>query len=236
MKRCPQCDLVYENDNDFCASDGTRLVEEKFTLPSSESDFEAETIIRREPIVVDLSTPAVKDTNYQAAPPVVESVIVREVPSKSNSRSAAVYLALGLVLGGILVLTTLLLARNFYADNPANDNSREIAVNVSEAKPKNSLTATENRNENKGNLTETASLKHDQPTSASGIEFNGRVIAINARVRSAASKSAAQIDVLPLNDRINIERRENENSPWFYVTCEHGTDGWMHGDTIEFTQ
>ncbi len=45
-----------------------------------------------------------------------------------------------------------------------------------------------------------------------------------------------EIDVLPVDDRITIERRENEKSPWYYVTCEHGASGWMHGNTIEFTQ
>jgi hypothetical protein len=39
-----------------------------------------------------------------------------------------------------------------------------------------------------------------------------------------------------MNDRIDIIRRENENSPWYQIECEHGTGGWMHGDTIEFTQ
>ena len=67
-------------------------------------------------------------------------------------------------------------------------------------------------------------------------KFNGRVIMLNAYVRSAPSKSANKVDILPMDDRINIERRENANSPWYYVTCEHGTSGWMHGDTIEFTQ
>jgi len=98
------------------------------------------------------------------------------------------------------------------------------------------LPSAENRNENKSSLTEAASLKHAQPTAADAEEFNGRVIARNAYVRASPSKSAAQIDVLPLNDRINIERREDESSPWFYVSCEHGTKGWMHGDTIEFTR
>lgn len=235
MKRCPQCNSVFKNDVDYCAKDGAALVDENFSLPSADNDFEAETIIRREPIVVNLSPEnSAPVENYQTAP-VVENVIIREVPAKSSSRNAAVYLVFGLILGGILVLGTLLIARNYYSNETTNDNSKQIAVNISATTPKTSPAA-ENRNENKNNLTETASLKHAQPTAASDEDFNGRVIALNARVRASASKNAAQIDILPSNDRINIERREDESSPWFYVSCEHDTSGWMHGDTIEFTR
>ena len=55
MKRCPQCNKVYENDVSYCLDDGSGLVTETFVLPSEGSDFEAETIIRHDPIVVDLS-------------------------------------------------------------------------------------------------------------------------------------------------------------------------------------
>ena len=71
--------------------------------------------------------------------------------------------------------------------------------------------------------------------SKSDEDFNGRVIVENANVRSAPSASASQVDILPDGDRITIERRENATSPWYYVTCEHGISGWMHGNTIEFT-
>ena len=66
-------------------------------------------------------------------------------------------------------------------------------------------------------------------------DFNGRVIAQNAYVRAAPRSSSNQVDILPVDDRIEIERRENADSPWYYVTCEHGIGGWMHGNTIEFT-
>jgi hypothetical protein len=81
----------------------------------------------------------------------------------------------------------------------------------------------------------TASAKHEKRTDASNDEFNGRVISKNAYVRSSPSRNSKEIDILPVDDRLNVEERENENSPWFHVTCEHGTSGWMHGNTIEFT-
>jgi len=244
MKRCPQCSTVFENENAYCLNDGTPLIDENFSLPSSGNDFEDETVIRREPIVVDLAeqnhAPR-ENLNRQIQPPPIENVVVR-VPAKSNSKNAAVYLALGLLLGGVLVLGTLILARSFYSGGnaAANANSKQISVNVSEPnlKAKSSNSTLENRAENKNvSVTPTMTIGiHDQRTDADDEEFNGRVIAQNAYVRASPSKSATQIDVLPLDDRINIDRRENESSPWFYVTCEHGASGWMHGDTIEYTK
>ena len=237
MKRCPQCSKVFENETAYCSNDGTPLVEENFSLPSD--DFEDATIIRREPIIVDLSQPkaAAYEIVNQPIPAATPENIIVKVPAKNNSRNSAVYLALGLLLGGILVLATLILARNFYS-NDANDNSKQIAVNVSaqNAKPKTPPPENKISAENKNAVDLTANAKHEQPTLSDEEDFNGRVIARNAFVRASPAKNAAQTDVLPLGDRITIERRENESSPWFYVSCEHGTSGWMHGDTIEYTR
>ncbi len=234
MKRCPQCSRVFENDTAFCPHDGEALVAENFSLPSNEKDFEAETIVRREPIVVDLSEQNAAPNENTIEPTPVENIVVKA--PKNNSKNAAIYLALGLLLGGILVLATLILARSFYSNDVGDDNSKQIAVNISAQNAKPKTSPPENRNiENKNSIDLSANAKHDARTAATDEEFNGRVIALNAFVRASPSKGAAQTEVLPLNDRINIERRENENSPWFYVTCEHGTSGWMHGDTIEYT-
>lgn len=246
MKRCPQCNRVFENDSAFCPHDAAALVAENFSLPSAtEPDFEDATVIRREPIIVDLSkqkTVAYKPVEQPIPPSTPENLVV-EIPSKNNSKNAAIYLALGLLLGGILVLATLIFARGYYSGNDAeNGAAQQIAVNVAaqNTAPKNA--ALGNRAENNANLLNknvldlTANAKHDGQTATDDEEFNGRVIARNAYVRASASKSGAQTDVLPLDDRINIERRENESSPWFYVSCEHGTSGWMHGDTIEYVR
>lgn len=243
MKRCPQCSRVFANDTAFCPHDAARLVEENFSLPSIDGDFEDDTVVRRQPIVVDLSkgnAPALENIRQAPPPSTADNIVVR-VPAKSNSKSAAIYLALGLLLGGILVLTTLIFARGFFS-NGDGGNSKQIAVNVSTQNANARNSAPANRIEtnanppNKNAIDLSANAKHDERTTAADGEFNGRVIALNAYVRASPSKSAAQTDVLPLDDRINIERRENESSPWFYVTCEHGTSGWMHGDTIEYTR
>ena len=221
MKRCPQCNSVYGDENLYCLNDGTDLVEETFVLPSEANDFEAETIIRNNPVVVDLSDRKTEPIVYQNPP--VETIVVKQ-PAKS--RNAAIFLVVGLLLGGGLVLATLLLARTFYQ---TGDNKTVKVNKVSNKAETNSPTPTPLD-------IDKLAQKHETRTSANDEDFNGRVIALNVFVRASASRNSDEIDVLPIDDRLNIEKREDESSPWFHVTCEHGTSGWMHGNTIEFTR
>ncbi len=226
MKKCPQCNTVYENETVYCLNDGTPLVEDTFSMPS-EDYIEEETVIRREPIIVDFGakeeTP--REPIYQVPP--AENVIF--VPAKpANSRNYVLFLLVGLLLGGGLVLATLLLSKTFNQ----NENVNSVKMNQTEKSVK-TVSATENKN---ATVVQTISDKHEKTTSASDEEFNGRVIALKARVRSSPSAEAPVVDALPINDRLNIIERENPNSPWYRVECEHGTTGWMHGNTIKFTR
>lgn len=227
MKRCPQCNSVYEDEVRFCSNDGAGLVKETFALPSEANDFEAETIVRHAPVVVDLSAGQIPPEPIIRQNPPVETVII-EKPVKR--RNPAIFLVLGLILGGGLVLATLLLARSFYQ----NDISNKVKITQTSDTNSNETVKTL-PNETPINIKE-LTQKHETRTNADDDEFNGRVIASNAYIRASPSRNADKVDVLPIDDRINIERRENENSPWYYVTCEHGASGWMHGNTIEFTQ
>lgn len=221
MKRCPQCNTVFSDENIYCLNDGTVLVEENFALLSEADDFEAETIIRNDPVVIDLSDRKTEPIIQRTTP--VETIVVKQ-PAKS--RNAAIFLVLGLILGGGLVLATLLLARTFYQ---TGDNKTVKVNKVSNKAETSSPTPTPLD-------IDKMSQKHATRTNADDEDFNGRVIAINAFVRASASRNSDEIDVLPIDDRLNIEKREDESSPWFYVTCEHGTSGWMHGNTIEYTR
>ncbi len=225
MKKCPQCNSVYGDENIYCLNDGTVLVEENFALPSEADDFEAETIIRHDPVVVDLSNKKTEPIIHPTLP--VETIVVKQ-PVKS--RNSLIFLVLGLILGGGLVLATLLLAQSFYQ----KDSTTKVKVNQS---------ANLNSNKEVTNSPtptpldiEKLSQKHANRTSVDDEDFNGRVIALNAYVRASPSRNSDEIDVLPIDDRLNIEKREDESSPWYYVTCEHGTSGWMHGNTIEYTR
>lgn len=234
MKKCPQCNNVYTDDTQYCLSDGAVLVEENLPLPSEAAYDEEETIIRHDPIVVDFSPPN-EASNYQTAPPNQPTIIIER---PRNTGKYLLFLIVGLFLGGGLVLATLLVARNYNQnDNAANlkTNKNQTERVVVSNKNSNSQTTNANLAQNIANTIESNKL-HDEQTIADDSEFNGRVITRNAYVRAAPSKSASEVSILPQDDRLKIGERENPNSPWYQVTCEHGVSGWMHGDTIEFTE
>jgi hypothetical protein len=200
-------------------------------MPSESSpvDDEEITVIHHEPITIDIPNPNPPPTeqfNYQTPPPPAETVIPVIVEKPRNTGKYLLFLALGLILGGGLVLAAVLFGVYLYQNKPAqteNTANRNAPTNSAQT-PKITPTPTP----------VTASAKHEKPTDAPDDDFNGRVITLNAYVRSQPSRNSKEIDVLPINDRLNIEEREDENSPWFRVTCEHGTSGWMHGNTIEY--
>ncbi|CAN5774330.1 hypothetical protein BH20ACI4_BH20ACI4_32190 [soil metagenome] len=232
MKVCPQCRSVFGDDFVFCSSDGTVLVEENLLLPTESDDAEAETVIRRrEPIIVDFNAPPETQTetvemNYAVPPPSSQPIIVE----KTNSKFYALFLLVGLLLGGGLVLATLLAAGIINRPTVAN-------VAVQTQTNENKSQKPENKNDKSDTeIDKLADELHQKRDAGKPDEdFNGRVIAQNAYVRSAPRSSSDQVDILPVDDRIEIESRENGSSPWYFVTCEHGIGGWMHGNTIEFT-
>lgn len=234
MKRCPQCNNLYPDETQYCLSDGEPLISERLPLPSELSaDDEEVTIIRHEPIVVDLAAgnePITEVLPYQIQPP-VETIRVK---TKSNFGKYLAFMIIGLLLGGGLVLATLFFARNFYQNNDAgntrtvsnaNSNSNQTRSGI---EPKNTDSPTPSPTP--------VNPEHQERTSDSDDEFNGRVITPNAYVRSSPSRTSPELDVLPIDDRLTITARDNPNSPWFHVVCEHGTSGWMHGNTIEYTR
>ncbi|MCD9186576.1 MAG: SH3 domain-containing protein [Pyrinomonadaceae bacterium] len=228
MKKCPQCSKVFDDSLSFCTVDGTPLVAENFVPPSEFiPDDEEETIIHRDPIVVDFSAPPPTTEQFNFPTPPQEIVTPVVVERRSNFWKYLLFMLVGLIFGGSLVLAALFLSGKL---SPANNS--QVAV-------KNTANNAENRPQKSPTATPTPfplNSEHLTHTDEDDEEFNGRVIASSAFVRSAPSKDAAQSDLLPKDDRLKIEKRANENSPWYNVSCEHGTKGWMHGDTIEFTK
>jgi hypothetical protein len=238
MKKCPQCNTVYDDSVAFCLNDGTALIDESATLHSATDADEPETIIRNEPIVIDFTESAEPTpvTNHPVIP--AENIVVVPADTTAINRNYAVFLILGLVIGGGLVLATLWFSKNLY--QAENANSDKININYNQAAkneplkietPKPTIEA-----QNNNVAIETTSNKHSEANESFTGTANGRVIALNARVRLAPDKDAPVVDTLPMDDRIEIIRRQNPNSPWYQIECEHGTTGWMHGDTIEFTR
>jgi hypothetical protein len=235
MKRCPQCNSVFDDALIYCTNDGTPLIEENFVLPSESSpnDDEEITVIHHDPITVDIpaqtsnqNPPAPTEAfTYQTPPQTNVVPVVIEKPRSSWKN--LLFLLIGLILGGVLVLAAVVVGLFLYqskqtpAANAANRNSPVNSAPTAKSSPSPSPVQ--------------PSTKHEKRTAKPDDEFNGRVITANAYVRFLPNKNSTQIDVLPVDDRLNIEERASENSPWYHVTCEHGTTGWMHGNTIEFT-
>jgi hypothetical protein len=241
MKRCPQCQNLYPDETQYCLGDGQLLISERLPLPSELSavDEEEVTVIRHDPIVVDLSAanapniPPQQPPTYQIPPPAVAAERIT-VKTKSNFGKYLVFLIIGLLLGGGLVLATLYLSRGgFFQNSDAGGDKAASGANSAQptrtsAEPKSS--------DSPANKQLAADPEHQKRTSVSDDEFNGRVITLNAYIRSSPSRSSPEIDILPIDDRLTITSRNDPNSPWFHVVCEHGTSGWMHGNTIEYTR
>jgi hypothetical protein len=223
MKKCPQCNTVYANETIYCLNDGTLLIEENFSLPSAavamNLEDEAETILRHEPMVIDFAqNTSPNEPNPNQTPPNVSDM----PPQKSsNIGKYAIFLMLGLLIGGGLVVGAIFLSKGLFQNSNINANRNVATVNTKTVKTPDSNLANRHLAANK-------IVDED--------ELNGRVIAVNAYLRAAAGKDSAIVDTLPMDDRLKIGDRENENSPWYQITCEHGTSGWMHGNMIEFTK
>jgi hypothetical protein len=230
MKRCPQCNSVFDDSLVYCTNDGTPLDQETFVLPSENmpaAEEEEITVIHHDPITVDIpnsTPPAAPTEQFTYQTPNGETVIPVVIEKRRSTGKYLLFLVLGLILGGGLVLAAVLFA--IFLSQRSDQSPIANTTNQNSAPPTNRTPPTP--------TPVTASAKHEKRTDAPDDEFNGRVISKNAYVRSSPNRKAKQVDILPVDDRLEIEDRENATSPWFRVTCEHGTTGWMHGNTIEY--
>jgi hypothetical protein len=205
MKRCPQCNSVFNDTQDFCTSDGSTLVEEHFVLPSeaSPADTEEETVVHHEPIRIEIPNTALPAETPENQLPPTARVVPVIIEKKRSPVNYFFVLMIGLILGGALVLgiLALLLFQN------RNSTSERPVENV-----------------------QISSGKHtERNTTRKDAEFNGFVLSESANLRSAPG--SAVLDSLPKNDRLEILERDDA---WYRVVCEHGVAGWMHGNTIRF--
>lgn len=223
MKRCPQCQNMFDDENSFCLNDGAVLIPD---LPQTIAY--SPPIIQHQPsFVVDLSPKSEIPTQFTPIPP----FSMPNQTAKKSSGNYAVPLVIGLLLGGVVA------AAAFFIIKSLDEKSVAVAVNSNASRnetSKNSSVNEENdnskRNEKSTNTNFAGNVREENE------KYNGRVIMINAYIRSAPDVYANELETIPLDERINIGKRESPNSPWYRVTCQHGTSGWMHGNTIEFTK
>ncbi len=169
MKRCPQCNSVFDDSLVYCTNDGTPLIQETFVLPSeaSQMDAEEETIIHHAPVNINIPRPPAPTEafNYQIPPTSNIVPVINQKPRSSWKN--LLFLVIGLLLGGGLVLGAVVLGLFLYQSKPAptaNTATRNSAITPAQ-NAKNTPTATPL----------TASAKHENRTDRSDDEFNGRV-------------------------------------------------------------
>ncbi len=228
MKKCPQCHNSYNDENIYCLNDGAILIDE---LPSTITFNYPNNPLPNPAFVVDISPKDETPTLIAPFPPRVQIA-----STKSESKNYVVLLLIGLLAGGGLVLGTFFLTKSF------GERKTEVATNANSAKSK------VNSNDEKSSATNadiTSGYNNVITNSANSTEeakpkkkgnYNGRVIMINAYLRSAPSDYATEVEVLPMDSFVKVGKRAAPNSPWYRVTSESGTNGWMHGNTIEFTR
>ena len=159
------------------------------------------------------------------------------------------------LIGGLLVLATIV-AMNYMkpdtvavlANIPVNAPSIRNS-NIVNSKPENTNETTANYEGIPTSAKKSEKTKTNQQVEAEKNEeisssdsraklkkkrFNGRVIMMNAIVRSSPSMYAPEVYVISYDEPIKIGKSAGGNNPWFRVRTESGATGWMHGNTIEF--
>ena len=236
MKRCPKCDSIFEGEKRFCPEDGTALIEELTEIPSDypaelDEDGEFKTVVRSRPINYDIPDFPADQPQHHEAPPkeVVEAMAEPSPPPptpKKSRRGLKIALALFAILfvGGALILGVAA-GGYFYLQRQA-----EIA------KAEKELAEREEAEKRESEAKDVTRDHTKRNSLADESKLNGKVIRAMVNVRSKPSRSSKRVDTIPRNDRLNIIRRESPTSPWYEIECEHGTKGWMHGNTIAFTR
>lgn len=229
MKRCPQCNSVFEDEKAFCTEDGTALVVETFSLPSDfvpedNDDDEQETILRYKPEGFEISNPSIPE--QPEVNPYAPSHANTPEPQKPN-RGCFKYgliLGIGSIIGGGLVLAMLGIGYvylNSQTNGNGNANRKRTIESTPTEKPKPTPQSEKSHTKRNKNADEQ--------------KLNGRVIKSRAILRSSPDSGAKRVDRLPRNDRLEIIKRKSKTSKWYQVECEHGSRGWVDGYSIEFT-
>ncbi len=244
MKRCPQCNTVFEDEMTYCKEDGTPLVNDSMSLPSDfvpedHDDDEQETVLRHTPINFDISNPSVPPNQPQTSQSMPQQPQVNPyapnhgnsippTPPKSNRGCLkySLFLFIGLLLGGGAVLV--IMGVGFVYMNVSSNNNRPPKIEKVEKR--------KSENNSNRNTRRRSSKKHSEPnTEVDDSKLNGRIIRNRASLKSTPRYRSRTIDRLPKNDRIEIIRRRTPTSSWYEVRCEHGSRGWISGYAIEFT-
>lgn len=256
MKRCPRCNQTFDDATDFCVDDGA-LLEPVSTGEKSPSRI----VVSLEEQQLSGETP----TQHTHTSIPQQASNPQTTPNNSNLLYAVIggLVAVILIGGAYLFLFWPREKENEKARiEPSNISTNSNQANISnngnnatggerDHTATNSGVDPMNANVSRqSTISEKKNTKKDGETPQSDQKAiplakgynawckscNGRVIMMNAIVRSSPSVDAPGISVISFNEPIKIGRSAGGNSPWFRVTTTSGMTGWMHGNTIEFVR
>lgn len=230
MKRCPKCSNTFNNETRFCTYDGTPLVSEMSEIPSEYSaelddEGEFETVIRTSPVKtrIPVFPPDQAEEEFQQPSGKSRSGLKADEKPKRSILKYLVIIAAGFLLVGVFALALLGGGYLYYLRQ----------VEIANAEKKRAESESIKRPDDKP--AESAVDHSTENTEIDESTLNGKVIKAMVNVRSKPNRTSAKVGTIPKNDRLNIIKRESNKSPWYQIECEHGTRGWMHGNTIAFT-
>lgn len=244
MKQCSQCHQLYDEDSEFCVSDGSLLV-------STSEKNQSRVVVSWDDQQLSGETP----TQHVSIPQQASNL--QTTPNNSNLLYAVIggLVAVILIGGAYLFLVVSREKDNEKSriepsnistnSNPANNSKngnttggeRDQAATNSGVDPVNANESEKNNKTDKENAEKDAEPpKSDPKAKLVRKGYNGRVIMMNAIIRSSPSIYAPEIYVISFDEPIKIGKSAGGNNPWFRVTTTGGTTGWMHGNTIEFVR
>ena len=227
IRICRKCRKIYESDLQFCTDDGTILYSRSFDERKFDHFFGTANFAG---IVQPTMVMPFQSVRYRW-------------PESAKSKwplhfGLAVLLTIILLIGGGFAGSAYkLVAANRAAeiasmpdtspDNLSEQNEREVS---NAEQTENEIGADEMNAIVDSNKPEMTKPSKTPPP----VKFNGRVIMLNAILRTAPTMEADELAILPAGEPLKIGKRASANSPWYQVVTAQGSKGWMHGNTIEF--
>ena len=250
MKKCPQCNNSYGDENLFCLDDGTPLTAE--LQPTVAFNHHLQNT-KGQSFVVNIGQNEETPTQVVPLPPINNPS--QPTQNTSGAKNYLIVLLLGLLIGGGLVLATIFLMKGFgetkndvavipNANRNQNKNSSEnkksedlnkVSTAFSNANETNSAKPAANDDiTNKTNDDTEDKIKREEAEKKKRLRnFNGRTIALNVNLRFAPTDLSESIDVLPNDEPIKVGKPATIKSPWYRVVTISGKKGWIHGDWIK---
>ncbi len=250
MKKCPQCNNSYGDENLFCLNDGTPLTAElRPTMAFNHHLPETKDLS----FVVDLAQNEETPTQVVPLLPIINPP--QPTQKTSGAKNYLIALLLGLLIGGGLVLATIFLMKDFgetkndvaVMPNTNHNQNKNLSENKKSEELKKDSTVVSNTNEinsvkpaanaditNKPADDNANKLKREEAEKKKRLRnFNGRTTALNVNLRLAPTDLSESLDVLPNDEPIKVGKPANINSPWYRVVTISGKKGWIHGDWIK---